>query len=77
MIVAIERPLITKDSTVYSVRAEGAPLRIVIFSQFCNDGMSDNLYEYKVVVQYLGQRYRGCGVYLKDLDSSADDDNNN
>lgn len=64
VIVAIERPTVKKDSTVYSVIAEGAPLRITISTQFCSDGMSDNLYEYKLVVYYLGQTYKGCGVYL-------------
>jgi uncharacterized membrane protein len=39
-------------------------LRVVILSQFCSDGMSDMLYQYKVIVNYKGSVYKGCGVLL-------------
>jgi uncharacterized membrane protein/uncharacterized lipoprotein NlpE involved in copper resistance len=65
VIVPIEKPLITRDSTVYSVTTEGGNvLRITIFSKFCNDGVSDHLYEYKMTVLYKGQQYKGCAVML-------------
>ena len=65
VIVPIEKPLITRDSTVYSVTTEGGNvLRISIFSKFCNDGVSDHLYEYKMTVWYKGQLYKGCAVML-------------
>jgi uncharacterized membrane protein len=65
VIVPIEKPVITKDSTVYSVTTEGGNfLRISIFSKFCNDGVSDHLYEYKMTVWYKGQLYKGCAVML-------------
>jgi uncharacterized membrane protein len=68
IIVPIERPLITKDSTVYSIVTEtGAVLKVSIYSKFCNDHMSDHLYEYKMIVGYKGQTYNGCGVLLNNF----------
>ena len=65
VIVPIEKPLITKDRTVYSVTTEaGNLLRISISSTFCNDGVSDHLYEYKMTVWFKGQMYKGCAVML-------------
>jgi uncharacterized membrane protein len=65
IIVPIEKPVITKDSTVYSIVTEaGAVLRISIFSNFCNDGISNHLYEYKMTASYKGQLYKGCAVFL-------------
>ncbi|MEO5591823.1 MAG: copper resistance protein NlpE N-terminal domain-containing protein [Chitinophagaceae bacterium] len=65
VIVPIEMPLMTRDSTVYSVRTEsGDPLRIAILSKFCNDGVSDHVYEYQMNVLYKGRQYKGCAVIL-------------
>lgn len=65
VIVPIERPVITKDSTVYSATTEaGNVLKISISSKFCTDGVSDHLYEYKMTVWFKGQMYKGCAVIL-------------
>jgi len=65
VILPIEIPIITKDSTVYyAVTDGGAGLRISIFSKFCSDGVSDHLYEYKMDVEYKGLKYKGCAVIL-------------
>jgi uncharacterized membrane protein len=65
VIVPIEKPVITKDSTVYSVLTEaGNTLKISIASKFCVDGVSDHIYEYKMTVWYKGQTYKGCAVFL-------------
>jgi uncharacterized membrane protein len=65
VIVPIEKPVITKDSTVYTVVTEGgSTLKISVSSNFCNDGISDHLYEYKMTVWYKGQMYKGCAVIL-------------
>jgi uncharacterized membrane protein len=65
VIVPIEKPVVTKDSTVYTVSTEtGAVLKISISSKFCSDGVSDHLYEYKMTVWYKGQTYKGCVVIL-------------
>jgi uncharacterized membrane protein len=63
VIVPIERPSVTKDSTVYSIVTDsGFPLKISIAPKFCSDGVSDHLYEYKMTVWYKGQTYKGCAV---------------
>lgn len=65
IIVPIEKPIITRDSTFYSIVTEtGAALKISIASRFCNDGISDHLYEYKMTVGYKGEMYKGCAVVL-------------
>ena len=33
-----------------------------VFSQFCSDGMSDLIYDYRVTLRYDKERYHGCGV---------------
>ena len=65
VIVPIEKPVITRDSIVYSVVTEAAAaLKISISSKFCADGISDHIYEYKMTVWYKGQMYKGCAVIL-------------
>ncbi len=64
VIFPIEKPSLTKDSTFYNLSSESGPLRVTVFPQFCSDGMSDFLYQYKVVVKYKGSTYKGCGVML-------------
>ena len=67
IIVPIEKPVINRDSTFYSIVTEaGAVLKISISSSFCHDGISDHLYEYKMTVWYKGQMYKGCAVMLAD-----------
>ena len=64
IIVPVEKPYVTKDSTVYNLLSAANPLRITVYSQFCSDGMSDFLYQYKVVVTFKGSIYKGCGAML-------------
>jgi len=65
VIIPIERPVITKDSTVYSIFTDaGTGLKISVYTKFCSDGVSDHLYEYKMLVWYKGQIYKGCAVIL-------------
>jgi uncharacterized membrane protein len=65
VIVPIEKPIVNKDSTFYSIVTEaGAALKISISSSFCHDGISDHLYEYKMTVWYKGEMYKGCAVML-------------
>ena len=71
VIIPIEKPIITKDSTVYAVSTDaGVPLKISISAVFCNDGMSDHLYEYKMTVWYKTKVYKGCAVMLSDAATS-------
>ncbi len=62
VVVASQKPTITKDSTLYMLSSQGMPLRVIIYPQFCSDGMSDFLYQYKVAVSFKGSTYKGCGV---------------
>lgn len=65
VIVPIEKPIITRDSTVYNVRTEsGEAMKISILSKFCNDGVSDHVYEYQMNASYKGRQYKGCAVIL-------------
>lgn len=64
IMAAIQDPAVTKDSTVYKLTSGKDLLRITVLPQFCSDGMSDFLYQYKVVVTFKGSSYRGCGVML-------------
>ena len=58
-------PATYDDSIVYQLSSDIASIKITILNQFCSDGMSDNMYEYRVHVRYKGETFRGCGVYLK------------
>lgn len=57
-------PITLNGFREYHIQTEAAKLDIVISPQFCSDGMSDFLYEYKVSLQYNGKNYSGCGVLL-------------
>lgn len=52
------------DSTVYHIISNKMEWTIIILPQFCSDGMSDFLYEYKVEVTYDGRQLEGCGILL-------------
>jgi uncharacterized membrane protein len=56
------QPAIAPDSLVYQTANGSAQLQVIIYNQFCNDGMSDNIYPNKVKVVYNGQTYNGCGI---------------
>lgn len=58
-------PVRSKDSIVYHIQNDSTSLRAVIYHQFCSDGMSDFIYNEKVVVQYNGQTFNGCGMLYK------------
>src|SRR5688572_20487212 len=60
-------PVVKDGISEYHVETEGTKMDISLFPQFCSDGMSDNLYEYKVVLKYNGKKYNGCGVLLNSL----------
>ena len=54
------------NSTIYNLKSNGKEWKITVIDRFCNDGMSDIIYEYHVVVHYEGKDYFGCGVDFKD-----------
>jgi uncharacterized membrane protein len=64
VIVPVQKPSVSKDSTVYNLLSEKSVLRISVYPQFCSDGMSDFLYQFKVAVNFKGITYKGCGILL-------------
>lgn len=65
LIARLERSENQQDTLFYhSVGNSGKPWEVVVIPSFCSDGMSDFLYEYRVMVKYAGQRYTGCGILL-------------
>lgn len=59
------KPVISADSTVYGTSNDSVKLRVVIYTGFCSDGMSDNVYNNAVKVVYNDNVYQGCGVVYK------------
>ena len=69
-IVPIEKPVIdNEDSTLYNLKSDTTRWTVTIFPQFCSDGMSDYLYQYKVNINYKGTLYKGCGILLNDKEN--------
>lgn len=60
-------PVVNNDKRQYHVEADGNKLDISLVRQFCSDGMSDFIYEYKVQVTFNGKKYSGCGSLLGTL----------
>jgi len=60
-------PIILNGIWEYHIQTEATKLDIIISPQFCSDGMSDFLYEYKVSLKYKGKDYSGCGILLNAL----------
>lgn len=50
------------DSTIYLAGNDSMQLKMVVLPFFCSDGMSDNVYQNKILVQFNNQKYSGCGV---------------
>ena len=65
----VVKPILNKDSTIYKLKSDTTLWSITIYPQFCNDGMSDYLYQYKVNVKYNDILYKGCGVMLTNKNS--------
>ncbi|MGZ8549492.1 MAG: hypothetical protein ACXWV2_02475, partial [Chitinophagaceae bacterium] len=64
---AYAEPVISGSGREYHLQSGAKKLDITISQQFCSDGMSDFLYEYKVSLKYNGENYSGCGILLNTL----------
>lgn len=64
LLTGIKKPFINKDSTIYKLKSDTSKWSITIFPEFCNDGMSNYLYQYRVNIKFNGLLYKGCGVML-------------
>jgi uncharacterized membrane protein len=67
IMVPYAAPVLTNDIREYHIQTEKTKLDITLSPQFCSDGMSDFLYEYKVTVKYNDKVYSGCGSLLNSL----------
>lgn len=65
--VPYAEPALSNNIREYHIQTEAAKLDITISPQFCSDGMSDFLYEYKVSLKYNGKDFSGCGTLLSSL----------
>jgi uncharacterized membrane protein len=52
----------TSDSTFYVAQNDSVSLKVTVLPYFCNDGMSDYIYENMISVQYNQEELKGCGV---------------
>ncbi len=68
VVTRIEKPLINRDSIIYKLKADTTMWSVIILPQFCSDGMSDYLYQYRVYIKYNNILYKGCGVMLTKKD---------
>jgi uncharacterized membrane protein/heat shock protein HslJ len=57
-------PILAGDSIIYNIISSNEKMRIVLSPGFCSDGISENLYDYKVSVSFRGNSYSGCGAIL-------------
>ena len=67
VVTAIQKPLSTKDSSVYTLPVDNDILRITIIHQYFNDGITDLLYDNKVVARFKGLVYKGAGTSLGEV----------
>jgi uncharacterized membrane protein len=65
--VPYAEPTLTNGTREYHIQTESARLDIKVSPQFCSDGMSDFVYEYKVDLEYNKKKYSGCGRLLNEL----------
>ena len=72
VVAPLESLVENSDSLVYHLVTNKTNWSVTIFPQFCDDGMSDFLYEYKVNIVYNGAVYKGCGVMLKKNENYTD-----
>ena len=57
-------PTLAGDSIIYNIISSNEKMKVVLTPGFCSDGVSDNLYDYKVSVTFRGNDYSGCGAIL-------------
>ena len=55
-------PQYFRDSIIYNATSDSAQLKVTVYNSFCSDGMSDNIYDNAVKVEYKNKIYKGCGI---------------
>ncbi|MEO9021136.1 MAG: hypothetical protein ABI290_03310, partial [Ginsengibacter sp.] len=66
-VLVAEKEAIERDehSTTYHLTTNNKSWTVTIRDIFCKNGMSDDMYEYEVMVDFNGNHYLGCGIDLK------------
>ena len=59
------KPVSSGDSIMYKTTNDSGLLQVTVYNQFCNDGMSDFIYNNKIKAVYKGKEYIGCGLLFK------------
>ncbi|HEX6915623.1 MAG TPA: copper resistance protein NlpE N-terminal domain-containing protein [Chitinophagaceae bacterium] len=57
-------PVLAGDSIIYNIVSAAEKMQVVLSPGLCNDGISENMYDYKVTVQFRGRSYTGCGAVI-------------
>ena len=57
-------PTLSGDSIIYNIVSAEDRMQVVLYPGYCEDGVSDNIYDYKVTVNYKGKTYGGCGAVM-------------
>lgn len=65
--IVYAEPVVVNNTREYHIQSGSTKLDLKIFPQFCSDGMSDFVYEYKVELEYNKKKYSGCGRLLNEL----------
>lgn len=55
----------TEDNTTYHLTTNNSHWTVTIIDHFCTYGLSEDIYEYQVVINYNGKKYVGCGIDLQ------------
>ena len=60
-----EKAELTEDNTTYLLNTNNKHWTVTISDHFCTNGLSEDIYEYQVEVNYNGNKYVGCGIDLQ------------
>jgi uncharacterized membrane protein len=65
--IGYAEPVVNNGTREYHIQSGTKTIDVKILPQFCSDGMSDFVYEYKVELQYNKKKYSGCGRLVGSL----------
>jgi uncharacterized membrane protein len=58
--------VINMDSITYKASTDSLNINISIYPRFCNDGMSDYVYDHEIKLKYNDHLYQGCGLLYQE-----------
>ncbi len=57
-------PSLSGDSIIYNIVSQEDKMQVIMYPGLCGDGVSNNLYDYKITVNFRGKIYKGCGAIM-------------